>query len=151
MTTQTIHVGDCALLDRWMDLEAEDADHWADWDERQKLQGLNSIEGYLGSNARDLNGAKDLLQAQLGIDLPRQTGSSECLEGWLGLLPLAMNPLYGSETNWELLGDQVDQIERTHWDDAREAYGTDPETGYARSTWDNVGVQYGLRSLASGE
>ncbi|WP_256841154.1 DUF6351 family protein [Ornithinimicrobium cryptoxanthini] len=150
MTTQTIHVGDCALLDRWMDLEAADGGHWADWEERKKLQGLNSIEGYLGDNAEALNGAKDLLQATLGVDLPRQTGSSECLEGWLGLLPLAMNPLYGSETNWGLLGDQVDQIERTHWDDAREAYGTDPETGYARSTWDNVGVQYGLRSVASG-
>ena len=151
MTTQTIHVGDCALLDRWMDLEAQDAGHWANWDERQKLQGLNSVEGYLGSNARALNGAKDLLQAQLGLDLPRQTGSSECLEGWLGLLPLAMNPVYGSETNWDLLGDQVEQIERTHWDDVLEAYGTDPATGYARSTWDNVGVQYGLRSVASGD
>lgn len=151
MTTQTIHVGDCALLDRWMDLEAEDAGFWADWDNREILQGLNSIEGYLGDNAEALNGAKDLLQAQLGIDLPRQTGSSECLEGWLGLLPLAMNPVYGDETNWELLGDQVDQIERTHWDDAREAYGTDPATGYARVPWDNVGVQYGLRAVADGE
>jgi hypothetical protein len=150
MTTQTIHVGDCALLDRWMDLEASDADFWANWDNRKLLQGLNSIEGYLGSTARGLNQAKDLL-SQLGIDLPRQTGSSECLEGWLGLAPLAMNPVYGSESNWDLLGDQVDDIERTHWDDAREAYGTDPETGYARVPWDNVGVQYGLRSVASGE
>lgn len=150
MTTQTIHVGDCALLERWMDLEAEDAGFWADWDRRELLQGLNSVEGYLGSNARALNQAKDLLQAQLGIDLPRQGGSSECIEGWLGLLPLAMNPLFGTEENWELLGDQVDQIERTHWDDAREAYGTNPETGYARVPWDNVGVQYGLRSVADG-
>lgn len=149
MTTQTIHVGDCALLDRWMDLEAEDAGFWQDWDNRKLLQGLNSIDGYLGDNAEALNEAKEGLAA-LGIQLPQQSGSSECLEGWLGLLPLAMNPTYGSETNWDLLGDQVDQIERTHWDDAREAYGTDPETGYARSTWDNVGVQYGLASVASG-
>jgi len=150
MATQTIHVGDCALLERWMDLEAEDTGFWADWDRRELLQGLNSVEGYLGSNARALNEAKDLLQAQLGIDLPRQSGSSECIEGWLGLLPLAMNPLFGWEENWELLGDQVDLIERTHWDDAREAYGTDPETGYARVPWDNVGVQYGLRPVAEG-
>lgn len=150
MTTQTIHVGDCALLDRWMDLEADDAEFWTDWDNRKLLQGLNSIEGHLGSNARGLNQAKQLL-AQFGIQLPQQTGSSECIEGWLGLLPLAMNPLFGSEANWDLLGDQVDQIERTHWDDVREVYGTDPETGYARVPWDNVGVQYGLRAVADGD
>jgi hypothetical protein len=150
MTTQTIHVGDCALLDRWMEEEAENAEFWADWDNRELLQGMNSIEGYLGSNATGLNQAKVLL-AQLGINLPQQSGSSECVEGWLGLLPLAMNPLYGSETNWDLLGDQVDDIERTHWDDAREAYGTDPDTGFARVPWDNVGVQYGLRAVGEGE
>ncbi len=150
MTTQTIHVGDCALLDRVMDLEVDDTEFWADWDNRELLQGLNSIEGYLGSNARGLNQAKQLL-SQFGVNLPQQTGSSECLEGWLGLLPLAMNPVYGTESNWDLLGDQVDQIERTHWDDVREVYGTDPETGFARVPWDNVGVQYGLRAVASGE
>jgi hypothetical protein len=150
MTTQTIHVGDCALLDRWMDLEAADLEFWSNWDNRKLLQGLNSIEGFLGSNARGLNQAKQALAA-LGINLPQQTGSSECLEGWLGLLPLAMNPLYGSEANWNLLGDQVDQIERTHWDDVREVYGTDPATGFARVPWDNVGVQYGLRATAAGD
>jgi hypothetical protein len=149
MTTQTIHVGDCALLDRYMDLEADDLDLWANWDNRRLLQGLNSTEGVLGGTAEGLNDARQLL-AGFGISLPLQTGSSECLEGWLGLLPLAMNPLFGSESNWHLLGDQVDAIERTHWDDVREAYGTDPETGFARVPWDNVGVQYGLRSLADG-
>ena len=150
MTTQTIHVGDCALLERWMDLEADDGEFWADWDNRQLIQGLNSIEGYLGSTARGLNQARQLLAEQFGLERPLQSGSSECLEGWLGLLPLAMNPLYGSESNWGLLGDQVDDIERTHWDDVREAYGTDPETGFARVAWDNVGVQYGLRALTEG-
>jgi hypothetical protein len=29
-------------------------------------------------------------------------------------------------------------------------YGTDPETGYARRTYDNVGVQYGLEALQAG-
>ncbi|HEX6232166.1 MAG TPA: DUF6351 family protein [Jiangellaceae bacterium] len=150
MTTQTIHVGDCALLDRVMDLEADDTEFWANWDNRKLLQGLNSIEGYLGSNARGLNQAKQAL-SQFGINLPQQTGSSECLEGWLGLLPLAMNPVYGTETNWHLLGDQVNQIERTHWNDVRDVYGTDPDTGFGRVPWDNVGVQYGLQAVASGE
>ena len=151
MTTQTIHIGDCALLERWMDLEAEDTGFWADWDNRRLIQGLNAREGFLGSTARGLNEARLLLAEQFGIERPLQSGSSECLEGWLGLLPLAMNPLFGSESNWHLLGDQVDDIERTHWDDVREAYGTDPETGFARVPWDNVGVQYGLRAVADGE
>ena len=150
MTTQTIHVGDCALLERYMDLEADDLDFWTDWDTRRLLQGLNSMEGVMGSTATGLNGASGQLNAAFGIELPVRSGSSECLEGWLGLLPLAMNPLFGSESNWHLLGDQVDDIERTHWNDVREAYGTDPETGVARVPWDNVGVQYGLASLTDG-
>lgn len=150
MTTQTIHVGDCTLLDRWMDLDADNAGFWDDWDNREILQGLNSIEGYLGDNAQGLNEAKQLL-AQLGIDLPQQSGSSECLEGWLGLAALAMNPEFGSETNWDLLGDQANEIEATHWNDVRKVYGTNSDTGYAQVPWDNVGVQYGLTSVASGE
>jgi hypothetical protein len=145
MTTQTIHVGDCALLDRYMDVDAAADTTWRDWDNRQWLQGLNSIEGYFGSTARTLRS----LQGALG--LPVQTGSSECLEGWFGLSPLAMNPHYGAEANWHLLpADELAAIERTHWDDAVEAYGRDPETGFARVAWDNVGVQYGLRALSDG-
>lgn len=145
MTTQTIHVGDCALLDRYMDIDAADDPTWQDWDNRQWLQGLNSIEGRVGSTGGRLRA----LQGALG--LPVQTGTSECLEGWLGLAPLAMNPHYGLEANWELLGaDVVAEIEKTHWRDAVEAYGVDPDTGFARVPWDNVGVQYGLRSLVDG-
>jgi hypothetical protein len=155
MTTQTIHVGDCALLERWMDLDAPDAgfDRWQDWDHRWWLQGLYSEEGNFGGNATQF---AQLVAAAAGAGYPgplppAPTGSSECLEAWLGLLPLAMNPKFGSETNWNLLDpDVVDAIEKTHWDDAREAYGTDPETGFARVPWDNVGVQYGLRALADG-
>jgi hypothetical protein len=145
MTTQTIHVGDCALLDRYMDVDAADDPTWHDWDQRQWLQGLNSIDGYFRSTANTLR----TFQAQLGLRV--QSGSSECLEGWFGLSPLAMNPHYGLEANWQLLPeDELASIERTHWSDAVEAYGRDPETGFARVPWDNVGVQYGLRALTDG-
>ena len=151
MTTQTIHVGDCALLDRYMDVDAAADDLWHDWDNRQWLQGLNSIEGYLGSTGSSLREAQEVLSAYGAIEHPPQTGSSECLEGWFGLSPLALNPNFGSESNWDLLGDQVDDIERTHWDDAREAHGTDLDTGFARVPWDNVGVQYGLQAFVRGD
>jgi hypothetical protein len=145
MTTQTIHVGDCALLDRYMDLDAAGDPTWQDWDNRQWLQGLNSIEGRVGSTGGTLR------QLQQLLGLPVQTGTSECLEGWLGLAALVLNPHYGLEANWELLGeDQLAAIEKTHWRDAVEAYGVDPATGFARVPWDNVGVQYGLRALVDG-
>lgn len=38
----------------------------------------------------------------------------------------------------------------TVWDHTRNAYGTDPETGFARRPLDNVGVQYGLQALQDG-
>jgi Tannase-like family of unknown function (DUF6351) len=38
----------------------------------------------------------------------------------------------------------------TLFDSARNIYGTDPKTGFARRPFDNVGVQYGLNALKSG-
>ncbi|TVP75484.1 MAG: hypothetical protein EA352_08200 [Gemmatimonadales bacterium] len=144
MSTQTIHVGDCNLLERYMDVDAADDPVWQDWDNRRWLLGLNTIEGYMGSTA------EVLAQAQQILGQPAQTGSSECLEGWPGLSAVAMNPTFGAERNWHLLGDQMDEVEKTHWDDVAEAYGRDPESGFARVPWDNVGVQYGLRALLDG-
>ena len=39
----------------------------------------------------------------------------------------------------------------TLWDNMINIYGTDPATGYARRTYDNTGVQYGLGALQSGD
>lgn len=49
-------------------------------------------------------------------------------------------------------------LQREKWKDVRctyqdnllAVYGLDPETGLARSPWDNVGVQYGLQAFADG-
>ena len=38
----------------------------------------------------------------------------------------------------------------TVWDVSRNIYGTDPTTGFALRTYDNVGVQYGLGALKAG-
>ena len=145
MTTQTIHVGDCELLERYMDLDAPAVgdDTWADWDNRQWVQGMNSIESFVEE-------FPDSTGAQLA-PLTGQTGSSECIEGWRGLSPLVLNPLFGSAPGLDRLdAEVVAEIEWTHWDDARNVYGTDPDTGFARVPWDNVGVQYGLEALQDG-
>ena len=40
----------------------------------------------------------------------------------------------------------MDTVKWTHYDDLRNIYGVKPD-GYARQTYDNVGVQYGLQAL----
>ena len=40
-------------------------------------------------------------------------------------------------------------LKMVHFEDAVNVYGR-RDDGYARSTWDNVGVQYGLQALLDG-
>lgn len=167
MTTQTINIGDCELLEYYMDVTDADNERWRNWDARKLIEGQNSIEGFT-SDWQEVTGA---------------TGSSECIEGWRGSTPLALNPTFGLAAGMddvmlpyagEMLAladagepvvpedfpdlgrllrqseDPGDWVHWTHWDDAAAAYGIDPDTGYAREPWDNVGVQYGLRSVANG-
>lgn len=168
MTTQTINIGDCELLEHYMDVLDSDNARWQNWDNRKIIQGQNTIEGFTSS-----------WQARTG-----DTGSSECIEGWRGATPLAMNPTFGLAVGeddllapyaGELLtkislgqpavpddfpdfgrllrttADPDDWTEWTHWADVAEVYGVDPATGRARTPWDNVGVQYGLRAVANGQ
>ncbi|HEX4813271.1 MAG TPA: DUF6351 family protein [Nonomuraea sp.] len=130
MVTQTIHMGDCELLERYMDHNPR----WARWDDRTALIGMNASD----TVANPYTG---------------RPGSDECVNGWRGLTPLTMNPLWTSndDPEWDLMDPPgvKDTVQWTHWDDLRNVYGVD-ERGYARSTWDNVGVQYGLGALAEG-
>ena len=41
MTTQTIHVGDCELLEYYMDVTDAANPKWRNWDNREWLIGLN--------------------------------------------------------------------------------------------------------------
>lgn len=138
MVTQTIHVGDCELLERWMDLKVREdpGSPWGVWSNRSLIEGL---------------AASDTVEnpyQQLTPWLPAP-GSSECVNGWRGLSPLALNPKYGTAPG--ITPEQQARVEWTHWNDAVNVYGRDPVTGFARSTWDNVGVQYGLAALVGGQ
>jgi hypothetical protein len=134
MVTQTIHVGDCELLERWMDLKvrADPTSKWAVWTNRSLLEGL-------ASSATVANPYQPLTP---WLAAP---GSTECIKGWRGLSPLVFNPKFGTAPG--ITPEQQAGVEWTHWNDAVNVYGRDPDTGFARSTWDNVGVQYGLRAL----
>jgi hypothetical protein len=133
MATQTIHIGDCELLEHYMDVTDGANPKWATWTNRTWLEGMAA------SNTRPnpyRGGAP---------------GNTECISGWRGLTPLAMNPLYGSAGDGQQFYDPaiMAAVKWTHWDDVRNVYGVDAD-GYGRSTWDNIGVQYGLQALKDG-
>ena len=149
MVTQTIHVGDCELLEYYMDATDRNNAKWRTTKNRTWLVGFNAEQDDVGNNPR-VNDALAPLKQALGYSTAK--GSSECVPGWRGLTPLAMNPLYGQVPNQQNYEPQADilAIRWTHYDDLRNVYGVDA-TGAARVTWDNVGVQYGLRSLQQGK
>ena len=101
MVTQTIHVGDCELLEYYMDVTDGANPKWQDWDNREWLEGLN---------------ADSTLPNPYRRGAP---GSSECVKGWRGLTPLALNPLWFQAFSGL---DRMDPAEMakvhwTHWED----------------------------------
>jgi hypothetical protein len=149
MVTQTIHVGDCELLEHYMDATDRSNAKWRVTKNRTWLVGMNAEQDDVGNNAK-VNDALAPLKLALGYSTAK--GSTECIPAWRGLTPLAMNPLYGQAPNSQFYEPQSDiaAIRWTHYDDLRNVYGVDA-TGAARPTWDNVGVQYGLNSLKAGK
>ena len=77
MVTQTIHIGDCELLERYMDVTDVANPKWAQWENREWLEGLNT-------------------SATFPNPFTGRLGNTECINGWRGLTPLAMNPLFGT-------------------------------------------------------
>ena len=145
MVTQTIHVGDCELLEHYMDATDRTNPKWRTTKNRSWLVGFNAEEGFARVN-------DPLAPLKIALGYSTAVGSTECVPGWRGLTPLALNPLYGqapNQQNYEPLS-AIAAIRWTHYDDLRNIYGVDA-TGAARPTWDNVGVQYGLRSLQEGK
>ncbi len=144
MVTQTIHVGDCELLEYYMDATDRSNPKWRVTKNRSLLVGFNAEEGFARVN-------DPLAPLKLALGYSTAIGSTECVPAWRGLTPLAMNPLYGQAPNQQFYEplSAIAAIRWTHWDDLRNIYGVDA-SGAARPTWDNVGVQYGLRSLQAG-
>jgi hypothetical protein len=142
MVTQTIHVGDCELLEHWLDRKvlASPLSMWRTWVNRSLIEGLNA------------SATRPNPYAAVMPYMPTP-GSTECINGWRGLSPLALNPhWYGTGAVQGPPGYDpavYGPVEWTHWGDLVNIYGTD-EHGFARSPWDNVGVQYGLEALQSG-
>ena len=134
MVTQTIHVGDCELLEYYMDVTDAANPKWQNWENRTLLIGMN--------------GSATVPNPYRG----GAPGSDECVAGWRGLTPLALNPTWQQpDPLWARMDPPgvMNTVHWTHWDDLKTIYGVGPD-GYARSAWDNVGVQYGLTALRDG-
>ena len=134
MVTQAVHIGDCELLEFYMDYLDGRNPRWATWTNRTILEGL---------------AASNTLPNPYFGGLP---GLTECINGWRGLAPLALNPRYGSAPNQQNFVPQsaLAATEWTHFGDIVNIVGRGPD-GYARRYWDNVGVQYGLQAVATGQ
>src|SRR5262249_2796520 len=96
------------------------------------------------------------LYSLLGLNRPQpaQTGSTpppltECRRAWFGLTPLVLNPTFTNVQDLDKLAQGTAGVEWTHWADLVNIYGQ-AATGFARSPWDNVGVQYGLQAMRDG-
>lgn len=141
MVTQTIHVGDCELLEHYMDVTDRDNPRWRETQNRSLLMGFNSTDAVPDRLAE--------LKQQLGYS--SAPGSNECIPAWRGLTPLSMNPHYGQVREQEKMHPPgiMDDVQWTHYDDLRNIYGLD-DNGQPRTPWDNVGVQYGLQALSAG-
>lgn len=134
MVTQTVHIGDCELMEFYFDVLDASNPRWKTWTNRTLVEGLNASNTVINPYTGGLPGA------------------SECVMGWRGLSPLALNPRFGAVPNQQLYEPQsaIWATEWTHFADIVNIVGRDLD-GYARNYWDNVGVQYGLEAVASGQ
>jgi hypothetical protein len=141
MVTQTIHIGDCELLEHYMDVTDQGNEKWETTTNRTWLVGLNATDDV----PDPLYDAKQLL------GYGGAPGSTECVESWRGLTPLTMNPFYGQADNQDQMQPPglMATVNWSHYDDLRNIYGVDGD-GYPNTLFDNVGVQYGLQALLDG-
>jgi hypothetical protein len=132
MVTQAVHVGDCELLEFYMDVIDAANPRWRTWTNRTLL------EGFAASNALP------------NLYRGGTRGLSECVAGWRGLTPLTINPRYGRAANQERFEppSAIAVVEWTHFSDIVNIVGRGADR-FARSYWDNVGVQYGLQAVAA--
>lgn len=147
MVTQTIHIGDCELLEHYMDYTDADNSKWHHTPNRSLLVGLHATD-----NVPDpMAAAKKMLNQLTGSNYGIAPGSTECIESWRGLTPLALNPLFGSVREQQKMHPPgiMDSVRWGHTEDLINIYGVDG-SGHARSLFDNVGVQYGLQSFLAG-
>jgi hypothetical protein len=159
MITQTIHVGDCELLEHYFDKTDLTNNKWDNVLNRRAVQGLNaSVSPVISASEASgtwnpLYGLYTLLGLNRPLPAPAAATTppplTECRRAWFGLTPLVLNPNFTNVQDLDKLAQGVADVDWTHAGDLVNIYGTDAD-GFGRSPWDNVGVQYGLQALKDG-
>lgn len=145
MITQTTYAMDCELLEYYFDVQDRDNERWQHWPNRRLIEGMNAVD----TKKSQFRWFQRISQLKVGQWPNWNTGESECVSGWRGLTPLVHNPRFSHESPQYDMAI-ADSVQWSHWADLKHLYGTD-ENGYGLSTWDNVGVQYGLRALKNAD
>src|SRR5690606_21035644 len=92
MAGQIPHVGDCELLEYYMDITDNGHTKWSVTKNRTWLVGMNA-EDSVENPFWDFKGPL----ASLGLQVNMAPGSTECRESWIGLTAGAMNPLFDAD------------------------------------------------------
>ena len=145
MITQTTYALDCDLLNNYFTFRAERRSAWFDWERRQRIEGLNALNDFPQRTAY----LQPVNQIMAGFVPNLPNGNSECINGYFGLSSFINNPRQGFIRDF-YHKDVVEQTIWSYWQDMSQMFGKD-QHGFGLSTWDNVGVQYGLLALVEGD
>ena len=141
MISQTTYALDCDLLNNYFTFRARRKSHWLDWQKRQTIEGMNALNNF----PQRAGYLQPVNQIMAGFVPSLPSGNSECINGYFGLSSFINNPRQGFLRNF-FHSDVVKQVKWSFWQDLAGVLGAD-EQGFGLSTWDNVGVQYGLLAL----
>ncbi|MFT4925286.1 MAG: hypothetical protein ACI8WB_001378 [Phenylobacterium sp.] len=148
MLSQTIYALDCDLVEHYFAIRDADNEHWSDWQYRESVLGLNHLSDSDPNMVEQrLPEMAMLNQAIAGVMPQSPQGNSECINGWFGLASLINNPRMSYLKSY-YDKDILKQVDWSYWQDMVTIYGQNKQ-GFARATWDNEGVQYGLRAFAN--
>lgn len=145
MVSQSIFLLDCDLLQHYFNVTDSGNSKWKDWEQRENIEGMNGINGF----EHPYTFLVPLNQMFAGAWPSMPNGSSECVYSWFIAATFFYNPKQGFVKPY--FSDEVkEQVNWTYWQDLAQIYGTD-DNGFARTTWGNEGVQYGLKAMQQGD
>ncbi|TPH13481.1 DUF6351 family protein [Litorilituus lipolyticus] len=141
MLSQTIYTLDCDLLNNYFTFRDRKNSRWQQWDQRQLLEGMNTLNDF----PQKIAFLQPVAQLMAGMVPSFPEGNSECINGYFGLSTFIHNPRQGFLRSF-FSKAVVKQTNWNYWEDMAWLFERD-EHGLVQSTWDNEGVQYGLRAL----
>jgi hypothetical protein len=145
MLSTATYALDCDLLNNYYTFRAGQYKRWQNLSERKLVEGMNSLD-----NAEQRAGfLQPVNQLMAGIMPVIPEGNSECINGWFGLSSFVHNPKQGF-LRPIYSDDVISEVHWSYWQDNVWLFGHDKH-GFAHTTWDNQGVQYGLNALNNGQ